>query len=80
VDFAFTGYFATMVLAKRPFLTKAPCIRVGERPERKEIQEDGERGRFWAGVDELDGRHLRVVTLADERTIHNAFPDRRFRP
>lgn len=30
-------------------------------------------------VPELDGRYLRVVTLADMVTIHNAFPDRRFR-
>jgi hypothetical protein len=25
-------------------------------------------------------RYLRVVTLADKVTIHNAFPDRRFKP
>jgi len=24
--------------------------------------------------------YLRVITLADRVTIHNAFPDRRFRP
>jgi hypothetical protein len=29
-------------------------------------------------VTELDDRILRVVTLADGETIHNAFPDRRF--
>ena len=26
------------------------------------------------------GRHLRVVTLPDGVTLHNAFPDRRFKP
>ena len=31
-------------------------------------------------TDELDGRMLRVITLADKVTIHNAFPDRGFRP
>lgn len=31
------------------------------------------------GKDKL-GKYLRVVTLADHRTIHNAFPDRRFQP
>jgi hypothetical protein len=31
-------------------------------------------------VAELDGRMLRVITLADKVTIHNAFPDRGFRP
>ena len=29
---------------------------------------------------ELEGRYLRVVTLEDKVTIHNAFPDRRFKP
>jgi hypothetical protein len=28
---------------------------------------------------ELGGRVLRVVTLADGKTIHNAFPDRNFK-
>jgi hypothetical protein len=49
-------------------------------PIRKEVQEDGERVRFWGKVPELDGRFLRVITLSDEITIHNAFPDRRFKP
>ena len=34
---------------------------------------------FWAAVDEPEGRFLRVVTLSDKLTIHNAFLDRRFR-
>jgi hypothetical protein len=29
---------------------------------------------------ELGGRALRVVTLGDRQTIHNAFLDRGFRP
>ncbi len=77
---AFTEYFKSKVLRKRPYLTKEMCIRVVEHPERKEVQADEERVRFWAAVDELHGRFLRVVTLADERTIHNAFPDRRCKP
>jgi hypothetical protein len=35
---------------------------------------------FWAEVPELRGHYLRVVTLADKLTIHNASPDRRFKP
>ena len=27
-----------------------------------------------------EGRYLRVITLEDKVTIHNAFPDRRFKP
>ena len=80
MTFTFTEYFESKVLGKRPYLTKEMCIRVVENPLRKEKQEDGERVRFWAMLPELNGRYLRVITLADECTIHNAFPDRRFTP
>ena len=80
MDYAFTEYFQTKVLAKRPYLTKEMCIRVVEGAIRKEVQDDAERVRFWAEVPELDRRFVRVVTLADERTIYNPFPDRRFKP
>ena len=36
--------------------------------------------RFWAPVEELGGRYLRVITLADKVTVLNAFPDRDFKP
>jgi len=65
--------------ARRPYLTKEMCIRVVQKPIRCEPQEHN-RFRFWAAVPELGGRFLRVVTLDDRLTIHNAFPDRRFRP
>ena len=29
---------------------------------------------------ELDNRVLRVVTLEDRQTLHNAFPDRGYKP
>ena len=80
MDYTFTEYFETKVLARRPYLTKEMCARVVENPVRKGTQDDGERVRFWAAIPELDGRYLRVVTLADETTIHNEFPDRRFKP
>ncbi len=47
-------------------------------PIKVERQEDN-RFRFWGKIDELKGRVLRVVTLDDKKTIHNAFPDRRFK-
>jgi hypothetical protein len=77
--YRFTPYFENEVLRKRPQITKDMCIRVLQAPLRVEPQENN-RFRFWAGVPELGGRYLRVVTLADKRTIHNAFPDRRFTP
>lgn len=77
-DYAFTGYFENEVLRKRPYLKKEWCIQVCENPLRVEPQEQN-RFRFWGEVDELEGRVLRVITLEDKRTIHNAFPDRRFK-
>lgn len=75
-DFGFTEYFEKEVLRKRPYLSKEWCIRVIKYPLKSEPQENN-RFRFWGIIDELEGRILRVVTLADKRTIHNAFPDRR---
>jgi len=75
-DFKFTAYFEQEVLRKRTYLTKEECVRVVTHPLRTEQQADG-RVRFWA---ESDGRYLRVVTLPDRVTVHNAFLDRRFVP
>lgn len=77
--YRFTPYFENEVLRKRPYLTKELCSRVVDQPVRVEPQE-GNRYRFWAVVPKLGDRYLRVVTLADKVTIHNAFLDRRFKP
>ena len=77
-EYYFTEYFENEVLRKRPYLQKEWCIRVCEKPLRVEPQENN-RYRFWGVIEELEGRILRVVTLSDKRTIHNAFPDRRFK-
>ncbi|WAR46928.1 hypothetical protein [Methylomonas rapida] len=73
-----TAYFQNDVLIKRPYLRLEWCQQAVEHPLRREIQDDG-RIRYWLFVEEL-GKYLRVVTLADGVTIHNAFPDRRFKP
>lgn len=73
-----TNYFRDNVLAKRRYLTEAMCRAVLANPFEKTVQPDG-RIRFW-GYDEGLGKWLRVVTLADGTTIHNAFPDRNFKP
>jgi len=78
-EYRFTDYFEKEVLRKRPYLKKEWCIRVVEQPLRAEPQEHN-RHRFWAEIEELEGRYLRVITLQDKVTIHNAFPDRRFKP
>jgi hypothetical protein len=79
MQFRFTNYFETEVLRKRPYIKKEWCIAVVMNPVRSQPQQNN-RFRFWAAVPELGGRYLRVVTLADKVTIHNAFPDRGFRP
>ena len=74
----YTEYFENEVLRKRPYLKKGWCIQVIENPIKVERQEHN-RFRFWGEIKELGGRVLRVVTLDDKKTIHNAFPDRRFK-
>lgn len=77
--YSFTPYFEREVLRKRPYLRREWCIQVLSHPVRVE-QQDGNRWRFWAPIAELEGRYLRVITLEDRVTIHNAFPDRGFKP
>jgi hypothetical protein len=72
-----TAYFEDEVLRKRPYLRREWCERVVSSPARREVQPDG-RVRFWGYIEELD-RYLRVVTLEDGETVHNAFPDRGFK-
>ncbi|MFM7135768.1 MAG: hypothetical protein ACKO1M_01685 [Planctomycetota bacterium] len=77
--FRFTPYFQQVVLRKRPYLKLDWCIYAIENAAYSEAQENN-RWRFWAQIPELGNRYLRVVTLDDKLTIHNAFPDRGFRP
>jgi hypothetical protein len=76
--YKFTEYFEKEVLGKRPYLKKEWCIQVIENPLKVERQEHN-RFRFWGVIAEIEGRVLRVITLEDKKTIHNAFPDRGFR-
>ena len=78
MEYKFTDYFEKEVMRKRPYLKKEWCIQLLKNPLRVERQENN-RFRFWGVVDELKGSVLRVVTLDDKSTIHNAFPDRRFK-
>ncbi len=72
-----TRYFEEEVLRKRSYLKREWCERALREPLRREVQPDG-RVRYWIFIDEL-GKHLRVITLEDGETVHNAFPDRRFK-
>lgn len=73
-----TDYFRDDVLVKRPYIRLEWCLAAIRAPLAHEVQPDG-RIRHWLHVEEL-GKYLRVVTLADGITLHNAFPDRRYKP
>ena len=76
-----TRYFDEQVLRKRPYVEHSMCLSVIAAPLRRVVQDDG-RIRHWGRVtlpDDASARILRVVTLGDGETIHNAFPDRGFR-
>ncbi len=71
-----TRYFEEQVLRKRPYIKREWCRQALLRPLFQETQPDG-RIRRWIFVDELQ-KYLRVVTLEDSKTVHNAFLDRDF--
>ncbi len=72
-----TRYFEEQVLMKRPYLKREWCEQAIQNPIRKVVEPNG-RIRHWCYIEELD-KYLRVVTLDDGETIHNAFPDRNFK-
>ncbi len=77
-----TRYFEEQVLRKRSYIDRAWCKAIIAAPLRREDQADG-RIRFWGYVTlpgETAPRVLRVVTLDDGETVHNAFLDRNYRP
>jgi hypothetical protein len=74
-----TDYFRNDVLVKRPYIKPEWIELALSNPVRREIQAEDGRIRHWVWIEELN-RHLRVVTLEDGITVHNAFPDRRFSP
>lgn len=75
-----TRYFREIVARRRPELRCCWFAGIIACPVHSEPQRDG-RIRYWGYVDHpTHGRRaLRVVTLADGETVHNAFFDRRFR-
>jgi len=76
-----TRYFEEQVLRKRPYLRREWCAQVLSAPIRRDVQPDG-RIRLWGRIalaNEAQPRYLRVVTLEDGTTVHNAFFDRNFR-
>lgn len=74
-----TQYFEkAWARADRIAISADDVLRTLAQPVKTETQGDG-RVRYWSLVARC-GRWLRVVTLADGVTVHNAMFDRRFRP
>lgn len=73
-----TRYFEEQVLRKRPELRREWVEKVLSSPGKRAVQENG-RISFWAKVEEFEGRVLRVVTLEDGETVHNAYFDRGYK-
>jgi hypothetical protein len=48
MQYSFTPYFEEQVLVRRPYLTRAMCIRVVRQPVLAQLQPDGNRVGFWA--------------------------------
>lgn len=71
-----TRYFREQVLRKRPYIKEEWRERALKDYVKKQKQGDGRIG-YWIYIEELN-RYLRVITLDDGITIHNAFPDRGF--
>ena len=76
--FEYTTYFENDVLSKRPYIKKEWCEKAVSSSKFVEKQPDG-RYRFWCKIPDFGNKFLRVVTLNNQRTIHNAFFDRKFK-
>jgi len=72
-----TAYFRDVVQQKHPGIEEGWILRVMAQPLEERRQADG-RLAFWGLVPEAGNRALRVITLEDRETVHNAFFDRGF--
>lgn len=75
-----TRYFDEQVRRKRPYIEPAWCTEVIAAPLRRSEQPDG-RVRWWGAIripGESTPRILRVVTLENGGTVHNAVFERGF--
>jgi len=72
-----TAYFRDVVRQKHPGIEEAWILRVMAEPLEERRQADG-RYVQWGLVPEAQNRALRVITLEDRDTVHNAFFDRGF--
>ena len=72
-----TAYFRDVVRQKHPGIEEAWILRVIAKLVEERRQADG-RYALWGLVPEAQNRALRVITLENRETVHNAFFDRGF--
>ena len=72
-----TACFRDVVRDKHPGIEEAWILPVMAEPLEERRQADG-RYALWGLVPEAQNRALRVMTLEDRETVHNAFFDRGF--
>lgn len=72
-----TNYFNEFASQKHPEVQQEWIERVLSNPVKREVQPN-DRISYWGNIEEAEGRVLRVITLDDGETVHNAFFDRNF--
>ena len=72
-----TAYFDDFASQKHPEVHREWIQYVLTNPVKVERQPNG-RISHWANISEAENRALRVITLDDSETVHNAFFDRNF--
>ncbi len=72
-----TGYFDNFASQKHPEIQREWLQYVLTNPVKTENQANN-RISYWRNIAEAENSVLRVITLEDGATVHNAFFDRNF--
>lgn len=72
-----TNYFKEFASQKHPEVQRDWIEQVLADPVKREVQAN-DRISYWRNIETAEGRVLRVITLEDGETVHNAFFDRNF--
>jgi hypothetical protein len=72
-----TRYFEDFAARKHPEVERGWIKQVLRNPVKTEKQANN-RISYWSNIEEAGGRALRVITLEDGETVHNAYFDRNF--
>ena len=72
-----TGYFDNFASQKHPEVRREWIQYMLTNPIKTE-QQPNNRISYWGNISEAENRVLRVITLEDGVTVHNAFFDRNF--